>query len=170
MEPMSQQGFKVYVTRDLDQAKAYVLARYGSEYTKRYGILASSKAKNLEINGVNNSWAFTKNFRAGPWYNDPPDSRNSCCQLSEVATEFACQGLELDMPIVCWGDDLKWDGKWKPLAQPRSTARNPDQLRVNSYRVLLSRGRDGMVIWVPPDAQLDPVYDALRAAGVASLD
>lgn len=169
MRGIRNQGFDVYATRDLEEAKAYVAARYQGESTRRYGLLGSSKARNLERNGVNNSWAFTKNFRAGPWYNDDPGSRNSCCQLVEVATEFSCQGLELDMPIVCWGDDLIWQGAWIPLSQPRSTARNPNLLRLNSYRVLLSRGRDGMVIWVPPDAALDSTFNAIRHAGAAEI-
>lgn len=166
---MIDAGFPLYLTRDLEEAKAYVLARYRNHSTKRFGILASSKAKNLVGYGVRNDWSFTKNLREGPWYNDDPNSRQSCCQLVEVATEFSCQGLELDLPIVCWGDDMKWNQGWRPRPQPRSQAINPDQLRINSYRVLLSRGRDGLLIWVPPDAELDGVYQALSNAGMRRL-
>lgn len=169
MLKMTEQGFSVYLTRELEGAKAYAIARYRGEETKRYGLIASEKARNLETYGVMNRFSYTKNFRAGPWYNDPPESKDSCCQLREVATEFGCQGLELDLPILCWGDDLKWNGHWIPRLQPRSTARNPDKLRINSYRVLLSRGRDGMVIWVPPETELDSAYDALLRAGVTNL-
>jgi DUF2075 family protein len=90
-------------------------------------------------------------LKEGPWYNDPPESHLSCCVLHDVATEFACQGLELDFPIVAWGNDLTWSGShWTSPPQPRSQAHDPHKLRVNSYRVLLSRGRDGFVVFVPP--------------------
>jgi DUF2075 family protein len=139
---------------------------------KRYGLLASSKAKNLETHGVQNGFNFTRRLKEGPWYNDPPDSQFSCCRLHDVATEFACQGLELDLPIVCWGDDVRWideDQAWVSRPQPRSLARDPNQLRINSYRVLLSRGRDGVVVFTPPETQMRGTYAALRSAGMQPL-
>ena len=87
-----------------------------------------------------------------------------------MATEFACQGLELDLPIVCWGDDMKWSGgAWRTPPQPRSTAENPHQLRVNSYRVLMSRGRDGMLLFVPPEDQMSATAEALVESGAKPL-
>jgi DUF2075 family protein len=78
-----------------------------------------------------------------------PGSFNSCCALRDVATEFSCQGLELDFPIVCWGSDFTWDGAWKSPPAKRSNAKDPRQLRMNSYRVSLTRGRDGFIVFVP---------------------
>lgn len=90
--------------------------------------------------------------------------------MDRVATEFACQGLELDMPIVCWGDDMVWDKNgWRKFEQRSSKAKDPNKLRVNSYRVLLTRGRDGFVIYVPEDNLLDGVYETLANAGVNKL-
>ena len=40
-------GFVLYLTRDLATAKAYCRERYAGQTAKRYGLLASSKAKNL---------------------------------------------------------------------------------------------------------------------------
>lgn len=167
---MQDQGFNAYVTRDLATAEKYVRERYAEQVDKRFGLLASSKAKNLVQWGIQNGFNFTRNFREGPWYNDPPDSPMSCCQLRDVATEFACQGLELDFPIVCWGNDLRWEKhQWLSPAQPRSQARDPHQLRLNSYRVLLSRGRDGFVVFVPPDPASDSTAQALRVGGLVLL-
>lgn len=164
------QGFEMYVTRDLEEAKEYALDRYADELDKRYGYLASSKAKNLSKYGIPNEYQVTQNMKVGPWYNDEPDSKKSCCQFNDAATEFSCQGLELDFPIVGWGDDLTWNGKqWASKPQPRSKAHNPHQLRVNSYRVLLSRGRDGFVIFVPDERTMDATYNALLGAGVHNL-
>jgi DUF2075 family protein len=166
-----EQGFDAYITRDLSLASGYVRARYEGQEDKRYGLLASSKAKNVSNWGVNNSWNYTKNIREGRWYNDPPESRFSSCQLHDVVTEFSCQGLELDFPIIAWGDDLRWNGiRWESLPQLRSKARDPHQLRINSYRVLLSRGRDGFVVFVPPDPLEDTTAAALVEAGLVPLE
>lgn len=164
------QGFDMYITRDLEVAKAYVQCRYQGELDKRYGLLASSKAKNLSKYGIANGYIFTRNLRVGPWYNDPPYSDRSCCQLRNVATEFECQGLELDLPIIGWGDDLRWSNNlWQSSPQGRSKARDYHQLVINSYRVLLTRGRDGFVIFVPPTAQMDETYSVLTEAGLSIL-
>jgi DUF2075 family protein len=168
---VESQGFHIYITQDLEHAKAYVRDRYAGQLDKRYGLLASSKGKNLPEFGVRNDYGFTKNFREGPWYNDPPDSKFSCCQLKDVATEFASQGLELDMPIVCWGSDMQFEaGSWKtPRVTARNRARNPKQLRLNSYRVLLSRGRDGLVLFVPKQPAAEQSFAALVEAGARLL-
>jgi DUF2075 family protein len=137
---------------------------------KRYGQVGSSKAKVLGQYGFRTDFSFTRNFREGPWFNDLPTAKDSCCQLDETATEFACQGLELDFPIVGWGEDLVFDGAaWTAKPSPRSKARDPAQLRRNSYRVLLTRGRDGMVIFVPPVQPLARSLVALQEAGCLPL-
>jgi len=43
------------------------------------------------------------------------------------------------------------------------------QLRKNAYRVLLSRGRDATVIFVPPFPELDETFAYLTDAGVIEL-
>jgi hypothetical protein len=42
-------------------------------------------------------------------------------------------------------------------------------LRVNSYRVLLTRGRDGFFIFVPKEIGMESTYAALVGAGVKEL-
>ncbi len=163
------EGYRMYWTDSLDRAKAYVRERYADAMDARYGLLASSKAKNLEAHGVMNSYNFTKRLREGPWYNDAKDSRLSCTQLSDTVTEFQCQGLELDLPIVCWGDDLWWNGiTWESKRSTRSKAVDPHMLRLNSYRVLLTRGRDGIVIFCPSDVT-EATRHALVAGGLERL-
>ncbi len=168
-ERVTSQGFDVYITQDINVATNYVKERYHGQEDKRYGLLASSKAKNLPRWGIHNEYNYTKNMREGPWYNDPPTSFNSCCALRDVATEFSCQGLELDFPIVCWGDDFVWSSEWKSPPAPRSHAKDPHRLRVNSYRVLLTRGRDGFFIFVPKEVGMETTYAALVGAGVREM-
>ena len=86
-------------------------------------------------------------------------------------TEFQCQGLELDLPILCWGEDYRWVSPgWElhPIRR-RYPQDDPNQLLTNAYRVLLTRGRDGLVIFVPPDPLLDATEQALIRAGVEPL-
>jgi len=168
--PMQVADYNLYVTRDIEEAKRYVRTRYEGDEDKRYGLLGSSKAKNLPLFGLNTSFQATRGFRPGPWYNDPVSSLRSCCRLIEVATEFSCQGLELDFPIVGWDTDLVWDGvQWHTKVGRSSKAHDARQLRLNSYRVLLTRGRDGMIVFVPLLTELDATYAALLSAGCRVL-
>lgn len=163
------QNYNIYVSRNLDDCKRYLRERYLGNEDKRYGILASSKAKNLTKYSILNDFNSTQRVRKGPWYNDSPNSLKSCCQLLDVVTEFGCQGLELDMPLIAWGSDLTWDGSQWYSNIRRSKARDPHNLRINSYRVLLTRGRDGLVVFVPEEANMDSTYEALLFSGLLEL-
>lgn len=166
------EGFPLYVTRSLDDARQYTWERYGSAPDARYGLLASSRTQSfLPRFGVDSSWPATKRVKLARWYNEPRGHPQSCCELQEVVTEFGCQGLELDLPIVCWGNDVTWTGTaWsiRPV-RARYQLEDSDQLRRNAYRVLLTRGRDGLVVYVPPDPVLDHTENALLAAGMRPL-
>ena len=165
---LTDAGYTPYVTRDLETAKAYCRDRYQTEPDKRYGLVASSRARNLSQHGIDNGYMATQRVKMGAWYVDPVDSSLSCCALSSVVTEFGCQGLELDLPIIGWGDDLLWQERW---VMPRSqkNVRDPLRLRLNSYRVLLTRGRDGFIVFVPPEDKMDRTFEALRSAGLPLL-
>jgi hypothetical protein len=169
MPALRSAGFDAYLTRDLELAKSYCRDRYQTQPQKRYGLLASSRARNLPKYGVANDFKTTQRLKVGAWYVDPPESEFSCCQLTHVATEFSSQGLELDLPIVCWGNDLVWqETGWVATTRQRNV-KNPLQLRLNSYRVLLTRGRDGVLIYVPPDPAMDHTYEVLTTAGLEAL-
>jgi hypothetical protein len=62
--------------------------------------------------------------------------------------------------------DISKGKKWKKT----SMIRDPLALRRNTYRVLLTRGRQGSVIFVPPQQDLDDTYQKLLAAGCETLD
>jgi hypothetical protein len=168
-EKLRSGGFPIYVTRDIDDARAYALNRFAGERDRRYGILASSKAKNLGAFGLDPGFQATKRIQVGPWFNDGPESPRSCCRLQDVITEFQCQGLELDLPIICWGDDFWWSQTRWTLRETRAQrlVRDPHRLRTNAYRVLLTRGREGMVIVVPPTPEIEMTNttEALIRAG-----
>lgn len=165
-------GFPMYVTRNLDAAKDYLRQRYDGEPTKRYGMIASSKGNILRRHGMDNSFQGSVGmFYIGKWFNAEPDDRRSCCALTSVATEFSCQGLEIDMPLIGWDSDMQWDGhKWKKFKTTEPEDSDANTYRKNSYRVLLTRGRDGFVIFVPNEETLDSVYYLLKEVGVDGLE
>lgn len=167
-----QQGFGMYVTRDLNHAKRYLRERYREEPTKRFGMIASSKGRLLRHWGMDNSFQGALGiFYVGKWFNAEPDHPKSCCALDTVATEFSCQGLEIDMPLIGWDNDMLWDGsKWAKFKSAEAEESDTNTYRKNSYRVLLTRGRDGFVIYVPPAEEMDAVYAVLLEAGIKTVE
>jgi hypothetical protein len=91
-------------------------------------------------------------------------------------TEFGAQGLELDAALLAWGTDfVREDERWsianarryKPAGNAK--VRDPYQLRVNAYRVLLTRGRDCTIVYVPALSSLDETYEYLVSAGFVAV-
>jgi DUF2075 family protein len=167
-------GLFLYITRDVDIAKSYMKSRYSKDTEARFGLIASSRDKSLVQYGITNDYQSTKQIKLGPWYSDRPESKASCCQLSSTVTEFQAQGLELDMTLLCWGTDFAYiNNKWntdKAKGFQRGTrVKDPFRLRQNAYRVLLTRGREGTVIFVPPDNYLDETYEYLIECGIRQL-
>jgi DUF2075 family protein len=164
-------GFPLWMTRDVEAARSYATERYVDEPDRLYGFVASSQAKNLAAIGLDNTFQATKRVKVARWFNDPGVTEHSGRALSQPITEFQCQGLELDLPVVLWGDDCRWhDDAWelRPVRR-RIPLRDPDLLLLNSYRVLLTRGRDGLVIVVPDQRPLDQTAEALLRAGLQAL-
>lgn len=165
-------GHRFLITRNLDAGRAYLRERYVDAKFARYGLIASSKDKWLPSFGVDNTFQTTKQLRVGPWYNAPPDDTQSCCQLETVATEFSSQGLELDCALLAWGSDLLWAGDdWsvESSGKNRPPLKDPLTVRKNVYRVLLTRGRDGTVVYVPADQRFDATYERLLSCGFRDL-
>ena len=107
--------------------------------------------------GCENNNKCPDEIRAGEyaqWFTNQKDSGISCCNLDKVTTEFGVQGLELDFPLLAWGTDLIIkDGQWSTDHSNysfKNRLKNPRGLSINAYRVLLSRGREGVLVFVPP--------------------
>lgn len=103
-----------------------------------------------------------------------------------AATQFEIQGLELDWIGLCWGEDLTWaNGEWicRRFNNRAWKTINPKDQRkrnylINAYRVLLTRARQGTIIYVPqPDKgdssrlhqQLDKTADYLASCGISII-
>lgn len=178
--------FPLVMTRNLEAAKAWLQARTDGDAAKRCGLLATSEDQRFRAHGLENSTGFRSGFSFENWFLAPPGDVRSSFMLEVPATEFECQGLELDWVGVCWGGDLtpntefiEWEYRKFRGSGWQNCHSNIDQTYIrNRYRVLLTRARGGMVIWVPPgspgDPTRDPVrfdrtYELLKNAGVTDL-
>lgn len=165
-------GFHLRMTRDLEVARNYLRDRYREHPTARFGLLASSRDKDLAAFGVPNDFQSTKVIRHGPWYSDGEESPQSCRHLTDAITEFGAQGLELDAVLLAWGTDFRrYGGQWddSKARRYRDPVQSPFQLRLNSYRVLLTRGRDAVVVFVPEIDEMQETAEYLCSSGFEIL-
>ncbi len=178
--------FPIFLTRSLSKTRAKLHTQRKGE--NRYGLVGSSGAARLRSEGLEPSSSFHAEYPWEHWYlADSSDIRSSFrCEV--FATEFEIQGLELDWIGLCWGGDMIWDSKGWKLRTLRHGApskwnliKNAEKVtyRKNAYRVLLTRARQGMVIYVPSGSEDDPTnlpdqFDAtarfLLRCGVLPLD
>lgn len=171
--------YPVFVTRNLHKAKLWV--RSQAKGSQRYGLTASSGAKRLRKYGI---WVQNK-IEATNWFLNGKNDVCSSFHLEETATEFDIKGLELDWTIVCWDADLRFEnGDFKHLKfvgtkwQNIQSADNILYLK-NAYRVLLTRARQGFVIFVPTGDETDMtakpeyydgIYRYLKSVGIKELE
>lgn len=154
-----REKYPIVVTRDLDRAKRWV--RDHARASERVGLVASSAAHRLKPHAIDIRVAIDPVH----WFLNGDDDPRSSMYLEDAATEFQVQGLELDWACVTWDADLRvvgdrWDyhsfvgAKWQRVNKP-------DRRRYlkNAYRVLLTRARQGMAIFVPPGNSEDPTRD-----------
>ncbi len=142
--------YPLALTRDLTTAKRWV--RSHARGTERYGLVASSAAKRLKPHAID------VRVEIDPihWFLNEPNDTRSSFYLEDAATEFQIQGLELDWICMTWDADLRYEhGAWKHFefrGDRWTTMRQPIRQKylLNAYRVLLTRARQGMVIFVPP--------------------
>jgi len=146
-------GVPFYVTRSLISAKLGLRAKTGG--SRRAGLVCSSGAKRLVAEGLWPKFDHVNDDVVANWFLKtwPEDVRASDA-LEIPATEFACQGLELDYVGLCWGGDLYWNNGWRIRKFSGTKWQNPKgqdakDYRLNTYRVLLTRARYETIIWVP---------------------
>ena len=165
--------YPIRITRDLNTAKQWIRSR--ARGTERYGLVASSKAMRLKPHAID----IRVSVDPVHYFLNEKDDTRSSYYLEDAATEFQVQGLELDWVCVTWDGDFRFNGsgwnyhdfrgdKWCDIAN--SDKRN--YLR-NAYRVLLTRARQGMVVFVPPgepsDRTRSPLYYDLTFNYLADL-
>jgi len=147
--------YPIKITRSFDTAKRWLVQQ--STGSERCGVIASSGAYRLRPFGIN-----VKNKIDAPvWFLNNKDDIRSSYFHEEIATEFDIQGLELDWTCVCWdGDFYLKDNKWihRKFKGTKWQNINQDIIKnylLNAYRVLLTRARQGMIIFIPNGSKDD---------------
>jgi hypothetical protein len=174
------------LTRDLAELRTRL--RHACRGRRRCGLLASSGARRLRADGLGAELPHMDAGAVAHWFLDrwPEDVRASDA-LELLATEFSCQGLELDYVGLCWAGDLSrvpsrvaWlvrdfkGTRWQTPSGAEVIAN-----RLNTYRVLLTRARYETFIWVPrgdasdptrPPASFDTIADFLVSCGIGIIE
>ena len=170
--------YPILLTRDLPKAKQWV--KDVSLGTERYGIVASSGAKRLRADGV----IVPKDIEVEKWFLNGKDDVNSSYFMEVAVSEFKIQGLEIDYAVVAWEGDFRFvngeftynsfsGSSWSKVNKKI----DQDYLK-NSYRVLLTRSRQGFVIYVPKGsgedstrnpAFYDETYAYLKSIGIVEI-
>ncbi|HEX4793210.1 MAG TPA: DUF2075 domain-containing protein [Humisphaera sp.] len=180
--PETNRDFPIVMTRDPEFARDWLRER--EEKSQRTGLLTSSGATRLRAFGIEVSQAFRDGISYPRWFlNDPRDIRSSC-KLEIAATEYDCQGLEVDWAGICWGGDFiinsetgKWDHwRFRGNSWQHENDVTKQQYIANKYRVLLTRARRGMIIWIPKGREaaknpswLDATAERIAEAGVPTV-
>jgi len=148
-------NYPLLITRDLQKAKTWLRSK--RRCNERAGLLASSNAARLKPHGI-----FVKaKIEPAKWFLAPLDDVRSSNALEDAATEFDIQGLELDWACLCWDANLRWSSSGWEMFQFRGTRWEAISNSVrqaylaNSYRVLLTRARQGVIVFVPKGDQDD---------------
>lgn len=180
---LSQEISKTYpikITRDLEAAKRWL--RTQQRGNTRIGLVASSGGLRLKPHGINTREEIDVPY----WFLKGDEDVRSSQYLEVVATEYKIQGLEIDYACLCWDADLRRTTREKGWLHQQFSGTNwtnrnnvdERQFRLNKYRVLLTRAREGLIIWVPEGDDgdrtrkrefYDPIYDYLRRCGVEEL-
>lgn len=192
---LSEADLPIVRTRNLETARNWLKEhQLGS---RRVGLVASSAAERLRSIGVETpTFSFMQGIDYVRWFLDPAGDIRSSNQLEVALSEFEVQGLELDYVGLVWGGDLLFDDdgpvvrKFSGSAWQKSISKSDlDSLSdsrkrqyqegLNRYRVLMTRFRSGMVIYVPPGnaadetvlpQNFDLVFQYLEKCGIRSLD
>jgi hypothetical protein len=171
-------NYPLFISRNFSHVKSWL--KTVSRGSERYGLVSSSNAIRLKPYGLH----MKSKIDPANWFLADKDDIRSSYYLEDAASEFDIQGLELDWIGLCWDANLRkanssWNfhnfvgTRWQNIASPERKL-----YLINSYRVLMTRARQGMVIFIPEGDQnditrkpefYDPIYDYLLSCGFNKL-
>jgi hypothetical protein len=168
----------IWITRSLSDARSWARSLTVGEH--RSGIIASGQARRLAAEGLFVDYKPD----IATWMLAPSSDVRASTALETVQNQYQIQGLELDYTIVCWDADLRRVGDAWVAYKLNGSAWQRDQLTdiaKNGYRVILTRARRGMIVFVPSgdlagddDTRKPEFYDAIATfllqAGAKPLD
>lgn len=159
---LKQQHYFMYITDNLELAKKFCRHLYSTSCYAFYAERASKPREKITVWDPRYGCVTPKlNYFRGhfqiqdgvEWFISDSDDKKSCCSFNETKTEYETLGLDLDMVILDWGSTLRrGNNQWITwLKKEKSAMLNKEEKRhiFNSYRVLMTRGQDGIIIYFP---------------------
>lgn len=144
-----KETYPIVLTRNYETAKKWVKSI--SRGNERYGLLASSEGKRLRGIGI---WVPSKIDHVG-WFLNGKENINSSFYLEVAASEFKVQGLEIDYGLLAWDADFRYENnsfgyyKFRGESWNHINTEYGKRYLKNAYRVLLTRARQGIVVFIP---------------------
>jgi hypothetical protein len=174
---LTENNNTIWVTRSLNAARKW--AKFMTVGGQRSGLIASGQARRLAAEGLFVDYKPD----IATWMLAPSTDIRSSNALETVQNQYYIQGLELDNCIVCWDADLRRENdKWVAYKLSGSDWQKDKLIDVakNGYRVLLTRARKGMVIFIPAGDHsgedktrhvqfYDEVWEYLKNCGAVEL-
>ena len=179
-EKDDKEKYHLLITRDIQTAKDWVKKK--TRGNERCGMFTTALSHRLWPEGIVKRGQ--REFNELGWWLDDEEYIDSSFSLEIPCTEFFSQGLELDWSIFAWDacfrpNNSDWDyfrferSKWKTI-----TNETKRKYLKNAFRVLLTRARQGMIIFVPKGDQndksrlpefYDVIYNDLKEIGIKEI-
>ena len=173
LEKLNKTSMRISITRDFENIKKRKIEIDREHPDWKYGILISNFAKQQPIQAAIKNWDISfkgknvvPNNGYGPWFN------GECKQLKKACTVYGNQGLELDCPIIIFGGayiykNTKWISNLTRAEKRKYD--NPHMIVENNFRVLLTRARKEMILFIPNIKELDETYNYFVSMGMEVL-
>lgn len=144
-----------------------------------YGVLCSSKNDISQVRALSGGMIrkITPDYsKAYEWYS------GGCCESVggiKIGSEMFTQGLELDLPILFFGGDYyienkngryQWSINVSKESQQKYSKEELPSIMQDTYRILLTRSTEEMILVIPEDPSLDQTYEFFKAAGVEEYE
>lgn len=169
---ITNNGFKIIITRTLDSAIKYCESRYQNR-PNSYCILTSSESNINEIvepdfkNTLVYDYQESSRLSINNYLNNNGVYSESSVDIMPLS-EYSAIGFEMQMPILAWGLDYTWyKNRWNYDMVKYITGNKIG--RQNTYRILLTRGRDGVILYFPPIWELDKTFQFFKALGATII-
>jgi hypothetical protein len=162
---LQEQGYFIHLVNNLESARAYLEAHARDTGDSFYGLISSSNIRirdhQLHLGKARMIQQSDSKETIGKWY------LKDSSKFEAIATEFVCQGLELNIPVLYFGGDfLLENAQWK--VRPTKEYHDKDRTVRNIYRVLLSRGRVGLFVLIPKGQATSETIKFFKSIGLGS--
>lgn len=161
-------GFDLLITRNLEDALTYCRSRYG-ERPNSFCTLTSSESFINDMEELPQShrklvyeYEVANRLEIDGYFQN--NGLNDSDGVFYPLPEYQSIGFEIQMPIIAWGYDYLWyRDRWNFEFVRRHMGNTIS--RKNTYRIMLTRGRDGVILYFPAIWELDRTYDFFRQLG-----